>query len=330
MVPDNIKSIVEEIGSNMITWVNHSSIFADMKPFEVIYTLVVIFYLVQLLSFLFHNCRWKKIYVAGFNFAAKYVPSVKAEIEGELVKIRDQMRKKFADQRREDCYPDLPAYGLSESTILARIEKGAKASEQVYTNDGGNLAGGVYRKGEDHWNFISECVRISIVSNPLHSSDFAYITHLEAEIVRWTLNLYKGDKDACGLCSSGGTESICLAMLAYRQQALHERGVTKPNIVMSETAHPGHDKACHFFNIECRKVRMTSDFDADLEGMKRATDSNTICIIASAPEYGFGNYDPVNDIAAFAQSKGIGCHVDCCLGSYINPFFEELGYKMPY
>ena len=240
------------------------------------------------------------------------------------------MRKKFADQRREDCYLDLPAQGLSESTILARIEKGAKASEQIYTNDKGNLAGGVYRKGEDHWNFISECIRISVISNPLHSSDFAYITHLEAEIVRWTLNLYKGDKDACGLCTSGGTESICLAMLAYRQQGLQERGVTKPNIVMSETAHPGHDKACHFFNIECRKIKMTSDFKADFEGMKRATDSNTICIIASAPEYGFGNYDPVNDIAAFALSTGIGCHVDCCLGSYINPFIEELGYKIPY
>jgi len=75
---------------------------------------------------------------------------------------------------------------------------------------------------------------------------------------------------------------------------------------------------------------MTSDFSADLEAMKAATDSNTVCIIASAPEYAFGNYDPVNDIAAFALSRDIGCHVDCCLGSYINPFIAELGYKIPY
>ena len=75
---------------------------------------------------------------------------------------------------------------------------------------------------------------------------------------------------------------------------------------------------------------MTSDFKADFDAMKWATDSNTVALIASAPEYGFGNYDPVNDIAAFALSKGIGCHVDACLGSYVNPFIEELGYKVPY
>jgi sphinganine-1-phosphate aldolase len=224
----------------------------------------------------------------------------------------------------------MPAIGMSESLILARIERGAKASDKLYTNDKGNLAGGVYKKGDDHWNFISECVRISIVSNSLHATDFAYVIQMEAEIIRWTLNLYKGDKESCGLCIGGGTESICLAMLAYRQRGLKDRGITKPNIVMSETAHPAHDKACHFFNIECRKIKMTSDFKADFDAMKAATNSNTVAIIASAPEYAFGNYDPVNDIAAFALSKDIGCHVDCCLGSYINPFIVELGYKVPY
>jgi Glutamate decarboxylase and related PLP-dependent proteins len=70
---------------------------------------------------------------------------------------------------------------------------------------------------------------------------------MEAEIIRWTLNLYKGDAEACGLCASGGTESIVLAMLAYREKARYERGITQPNLVMSETAHPSHDKAGHFF-----------------------------------------------------------------------------------
>lgn len=224
----------------------------------------------------------------------------------------------------------MPITGLSESSILARIERGANISEKIYTNDKGNLAGGVYRKGDDHWNFISECIRLSIVSNPLYSADFAYVGQMEAEIIRWTLNLYKGDKETCGVCTAGGTESICLAMLAYREKGLKEKGITKPNIVMSETAHPAHDKASHFFNIEVRKIKMTSDFKANLEGMKAATNNNTIAIIASCPEYAFGNYDPVNDIAAFALSKGIGCHADCCLGSYVNPFIAELGYKLPY
>jgi len=123
---------------------------------------------------------------------------------------------------------------------------------------------------------------------------------MEAEIVRWTINLYKGDEEACGLCASGGTESIVLAMLAYREKGLKEKGITRPNLVMSETAHPSHTKAGHFFGIEVRMIPITKDFRADLQKMKAAIDSNTIVLIASAPEYAWGNYDPINEIAALA------------------------------
>lgn len=46
------------------------------------------------------------------------------------------------------------------------------------------------------------------------------------------INMYNGDDTTCGLTTSGGTESILLAILAYREEA-KSRGVTKPNIVMS-------------------------------------------------------------------------------------------------
>ena len=110
----------------------------------------------------------------------------------------------------------------------------------------------------------------------------------------------------------------------------YEKGITKPNIVMSETAHCAFDKGGFYFDIEVRKVKITKDFVADLNGFKQMIDSNTICLVASCPEYAFGNYDPVEEIAALAQSYGIGCHSDCCLGSYVNPFIEELGYKLEY
>jgi len=95
---------------------------------------------------------------------------------------------------------------------------------------------------------------------------------------------------------------------------------------MSETAHCAFDKACFYFGIELRKVPITSNFLTDFEGMKKNIDSNTICLVASCPEYAFGTYDPVEKIAALAQSWGIGCHSDCCLGSYVNPFMDKLGY----
>jgi sphinganine-1-phosphate aldolase len=69
-------------------------------------------------------------------------------------------------------------------------------------------------------------------------------------------------------------------------------------------------------------------FQADFDGIKKQVDSNTICIVASCPDYPFGNFDPIEKIAKLAESWGIGCHSDCCLGSYVNPFIEELGYPL--
>ena len=119
-------------------------------------------------------------------------------------------------------------------------------------------------------------------------------------------------------------------MLAYRQWGLNERGITKPNVVASITAHAAFDKACFYFGIELRKVKLNKEFRADLAGMRAQIDSNTVCIVGSAPEYAFGYFDPLPEISSMALEFGINCHSDCCLGSYLNPFIEEAGFKLPF
>lgn len=168
------------------------------------------------------------------------------------------------------------------------------------------------------------------MTNPLHIDEFKYVLTSEAEIIRWTLEMYNGDhKTACGIVTSGGTESIMLSMLSYREKYRNERGITKPNIVMSHTAHVAFEKGAFYFGIEIKKVPIGKDYKLDLRAYENAIDSNTICLVTSNPEYPFGTYDPTTKIAALAMSYGIGCHSDCCLGSYVNPFIEELGYKLP-
>jgi len=139
---------------------------------------------------------------------------------------------------------------------LEKIENYNKGCRKYYT-DGGNCTGAVYTTDEQHWKFISEIIKSSIVSNPLHIDEFIYVTQMEAEIIRWTINLYNGDSDCCGIITSGGTESILLCMLAYKEKAKAERGVFEPNIVCSETAHCAFEKAAFYFNIEIRKVPIT-------------------------------------------------------------------------
>jgi sphinganine-1-phosphate aldolase len=210
---------------------------------------------------------------------------------------------------------------MKHDTILARMDKGSEQSSKFYEN-GGKMSGGVYINDKAHWDMVSDAMRSQITSNPLHMMEFSFVGQLEAEIIRMTLDLFNADKKACGITTSGGTESIILAVLAYREQAKLLKGITKPNLVISSTAHAAFDKACFYLKIEIRKARITKDLKYDIEAAKELIDSNTICIVGSAPEYGFGNYDPIPELSELALERGIGLHVDACLGSYVNCFAE--------
>lgn len=142
---------------------------------------------------------------------------------------------------------------MKDDTILTRMIKGGQEGKSFYT-EGSHMSGAVYISDETHWDMIAEVMRLNITSNPLHMNEFSFVTQLETEVIRMTLDLYNGSKDTCGITTSGGTESIVMAMLAYREWGLKTKGITKPNIVMSHTAHAAFDKACFYFNIEMRKV----------------------------------------------------------------------------
>ena len=96
---------------------------------------------------------------------------------------------------------------MREETILKRLDYGVDESKNKFTN-GGKLSACVFSANEQHWDFVAEVMKRTIHANPLHITHFSYINQCEAEIIRMTLDLYHGDKDACGLTTSGGTESI--------------------------------------------------------------------------------------------------------------------------
>jgi sphinganine-1-phosphate aldolase len=187
---------------------------------------------------------------------------------------------------------------MREDTILNRVKNGNDESKKFYTN-GGKMSASVYCAQDDHWDFISQVMRETMEANPLWATEFSAIVQLEAEVIRMTLDLYHAPEGACGMAPSGGTESILLAMLAYRQWG-KERGITKPNVIVPVTAHGALDKACFYFDIELRKVDMKPDFSVDIDAMRRMIDSNTIALVGSAPDYAFGLFDDIPAIAALA------------------------------
>ena len=222
---------------------------------------------------------------------------------------------------------EMPLKAWTDEQIMSRLRKNEIENRKCYT-EGGHVSGAVYIADQKHWDFIAKVQGMFIVTNPLHMDEFKSVVQMEAEIIRMVANLYQGGPESCGIVTSGGTESIILACLAYREIA-KEKGITKPNMVMSETAHAAFDKAEFYLGIELRKVPQTKDLRVDLKAMRRQIDSNTILLASSGPEYPYGNFDPLKEIAALAMKWGIGCHLDACLGSFNNAFSERAGYKLP-
>jgi glutamate/tyrosine decarboxylase-like PLP-dependent enzyme len=128
--------------------------------------------------------------------------------------------------------------------------------------------------------------------------------------------------------TSGGTESILMALKTARDWAREEKGITAPDVVLPVTAHPAFDKAAQYLGVKAVHTPLRDDYRADVEEMRRAVTGNTVLLVGSAPNYPFGTVDDIPQIAALALDQGLPCHVDACLGGFLLPFVERIGYEV--
>jgi glutamate/tyrosine decarboxylase-like PLP-dependent enzyme len=192
----------------------------------------------------------------------------------------------------------------------------------------------MYCGDHEHYRFMNEAFGLFAHVNVLQRDMCPSATKFESEIIAMTLDLLHAEAvtsgEPVGLVATGGTGSICHAMLAYREHAAAERGVRRPNVIKPETGHPAFDKACHLFGIELRVAPVDPVTTlVDTDWVDRHIDGDTVAIIGSARNYGYGTVDPIDRMSEIALRHGVGLHVDGCLGGFILPFGQELGYDVP-
>jgi glutamate/tyrosine decarboxylase-like PLP-dependent enzyme len=226
----------------------------------------------------------------------------------------------------------LPATGREREDVLAELE--AMATEEDAFWETGKCSGTMYCGDHEHYAFMNEAFGRFAHVNALQRDMCPSQTKFEGEIVAMTLDLFHADaatdSTPVGLVTTGGTGSIMHAVLAYREHASQTRGVSQPNLIKPETAHPAFDKAGHLFGVEVRNAPVDPEMlTADVGRIADAIDENTIAIVGSACNYGYGTIDPIAELGQVARSREIGLHVDGCLGGFILPFGEELGYDIP-
>lgn len=261
----------------------------------------------------------------------KKIPAVKKAIYEELDEMLDDIRESVKPYAHKfPAFPRLPETGLSKERILD-VMSAINRCESGRWEDG-YVSGAVYHGNRDHIDFLNRVYAINSQSNPLHSDIWPSAAKYEAEIVSMTASMLGADlcsDPVCGAVSSGGTESILLAMKAYRDRAARVYGIRRPEMVVPETAHAAFDKAAEYFGIRIIRVPVKDDFTADVSAMKKEVTKNTIVMAGSAPSFPHGVIDPIEELSSFAAKKGIGFHTDACLGGFILPWAEKLGYDVP-
>lgn len=161
--------------------------------------------------------------------------------------------------------------------------------------------------------------------NNLGQRAFPSLAQLEGEVIGMGLGLLNAPNGAGGTFTSGGSESIFLAMLAAREKS----GLAGGNIVLPDTAHLTFDRACWYLGLEARRVPARPDHAADVPAMAAAMDARTVALVGSAPNYPFGVTDPIGELGALAMERGAWLHVDACVGGFLSPFLERLGVALP-
>jgi len=228
-----------------------------------------------------------------------------------------------------NTYESIPIESRSREEILSEIEKITSLEESQWK--GGFVSGAVYHGDREHIEFLNRIYALQSQSNPLHIDLFPSASKFESEIVSMTANMLGASKDdeCCGTVNSGGTESILLAMKTYRDWAYTEKNIRRPEIIVPETAHAAFDKAGEYFKIRVIRTPVDSNYKADVHAIQKAVSSRTIAISASAVTFPHGIIDPIKDIATIAEKWSLGFHVDACLGGFILPWAEKLGYDIP-
>lgn len=261
---------------------------------------------------------------------------------GKVGRVRRRLdamyEEMLADVSFRGDLPDAPSYlrlpeqGVPRADVLDTVRTLSEPEQAAW--ESGHVSGGVYHGDPGHVEFLNEVYAITSQMNPLHADLWPSATKYEGEIVAMTAGMFHGEspdpeQQAVGSVTSGGTESLILAMRTYRDRARAERGIRKPNVVLPVSAHAAFDKAEEVLGIQMRRVPVGEDFTADVAAMAKRIDKSTIALVGSAPGFPHGVVDDVPALSVLAQEHGIGLHVDACLGGFILPWAERLGHPVP-
>jgi len=223
---------------------------------------------------------------------------------------------------------EFPQKGIPREELLSTL-RSLKSGDSDWQH--GRMFSLIFNAGEDVARITEEAYTMFVVENGLSPFAFPSLLKMETEVASMMANLFHGDSDTVGNMTSGGSESIMVAVKAAREYARAKKPrITQPELLMPLSAHPAFNKAAHYLGL--KTVIVPTDkktLAADVAAMRQAITANTIMMVGSAPSYPHGIIDHIQDLAKLAAKNDIWMHVDACVGGLVLPFINKLGYPIP-
>ncbi|KAK4981684.1 Dihydrosphingosine phosphate lyase [Elasticomyces elasticus] len=254
------------------------------------------------------------------------LPGVSSRVQLQITEAVAKLEKKLVPSGPGvNRYLTLPAEGWTADQVRAELER---LGEMKHTRwEEGRVSGAVYHGGEELGKLQMEAFGKFGVANPIHPDVFPGVRKMEAEVVAMVLALFNAPDGAAGVTTSGGSESILMAVLSAREKARTERRVTEPEMIVPETAHTAFRKAASYFRIRVHLIPCPAPaYRVDVRTVSRFINSNTILLVGSAPNFPHGIVDDIPALSRLAIRHKLPLHVDCCLGSFLMPFLAKAGY----
>jgi len=221
----------------------------------------------------------------------------------------------------------IPEKGRDKTQILEDL-KGFGTEDANYKD--GKTWSLVYYLGDEYNQFLKDAYGSYFSENGLNPMAFKSLKKFESEVIRMTASLLNGDDNVVGTMTSGGTESCLLAVKTYRDMARAKRPwIRNPEMIVPESIHVAFEKAAHYFGVKAVHAPLGKDFRVDVKAVKKLINRNTILLVGSAPAYPHGVVDPIEELSNLAIKKKLPLHVDSCVGGFMLPFVERLGYPVP-
>ncbi|MGC8738296.1 MAG: pyridoxal phosphate-dependent decarboxylase family protein [Candidatus Hydrogenedens sp.] len=218
----------------------------------------------------------------------------------------------------------IPEEGKSKEEILKELEL-ARQNDARWED--GRIFSLVFHFSEEHSELVKDAYNMYIHENGLNPMAFQSLKKFEAEVVQMTASLLNGDDNTVGCMTSGGTESILLAMKTYRDKVRIERRDKYfiPEVIIPDSAHVAFLKAGEYFDIKMIHAPVDKTGKVDVDAVERRITPKTIALVGSAPNYPYGTIDPISKLSDLAIKYHLYLHVDACVGGFILPWLEKLG-----